>query len=208
MKIFIENQILEYENDKNQIDNILVEIDNIIEKSSKTLSHMVIDDNEIMGDYYDYFLNNINNINKIEVILLTYKELIEGILLSTLNYLERTPQIIEGLANAFYKNPTKESWNDLNDLFEALSWIIDTFASIDQDHRLKDTILSYENWNLYAKEVLSLKEILANLEEALANNDYVSTADILSYEIASVFKEMGDKLSILINREVNLYDLN
>ena len=208
MKIFIENQILEYDNDKNQIDNIFMEIDGITEKSSKTLSHMVIDGNEIVGDYYDYFLNNIKNINKIEVILLTYKELIEEILLSTLNYLKRTPQIIEGLANTFYKNPTKESWNDLNDLLEALSWIMNTFASIDQDHRLKDIILSYENWNLYAKEVLSLKEILANLEEALANNDYVSIADILSYEIESVFKEMEDKLSSLINREVNLYDLN
>jgi DNA mismatch repair ATPase MutS len=208
VKIFIENQILEYDNDKNQIDNIFMEIDGITEKSSKTLSHMVIDGNEIVGDYYDYFLNNIKNINKIEVILLTYKELIEEILLSTLNYLKRTPQIIEGLANTFYKNPTKESWNDLNDLLEALSWIMNTFASIDQDHRLKDIILSYENWNLYAKEVLSLKEILANLEEALANNDYVSIADILSYEIESVFKEMEDKLSSLINREVNLYDLN
>lgn len=208
MKIFIENQILEYDNDKNQIDNILMEIDGITEKSSKTLSHMVIDGNEIVGHYYDYFLNNIKNINKIEVILLTYKELIEDILLSTLNYLEKTPEIIDGLANTFYKNPTKESWEDLNDLFEALSWIMDTFASIDQDHRLKDTILNYENWNLYAKEVLSLKEILANLEEVLANNDYVSIADILSYEIASVFKEMEDKLSSLINREGNLYDLN
>ncbi|WMM24204.1 hypothetical protein RBU61_14905 [Tissierella sp. MB52-C2] len=208
MKIFIENQILEYDNDKNQINNILMEIDGIIQKSSKTLSHMVIDCNEIVGDYYDYFLNNIKNINKIEVILLTYKELIEDILLSTLSYLERTPQIIEGLANTFYKNPTNESWNDLNDLFGGISWIIDTFTSIDRDHRLKDTISNYEYWNLYAKDVFLLKEILENMDEVLSNNDYVSIADILSYEIASIFREMAEKLSNIVNLGEELHDFN
>lgn len=208
MKIFIEDQILEYENNREKIDNILTEIDNIIGKTAKTLSHMIIDGNEVISDFNDYFLDNINNINKVEVVALTYKELVDDILNSTLDYLERTPELIEGLANTFYKEPTKESWQDINDLFGGIGWIINTFTSIDKDHRLKSIVLSYEDWNLYAKEVFSLVEILENLEEALSNNDYVSIADILSYEIGSTFTEMGDKLSSLVHREADSYDLN
>lgn len=107
MKIFIEDQILEYENNREKIDNILREIDNVIEKTAKTLSHMIIDGNEVISDFNDYFLDNINNINKVEVVALTYKELVDDILNSTLDYLERTPELIEGLANTFYKEPTK-----------------------------------------------------------------------------------------------------
>lgn len=208
MKIYIENQILEYENNKEDIDNILSEIDTIIAKSSKTLSHMIIDDFELYEGYYDYFLDNIRVIEKIEVISMTYKELVDDILISKLEYLENTPTKIEELANSFYKVPGRESWEDLNDLLGGISWIINAFSSIDQDSRLKELVLSYEDWNLYAKEVFSLQEILAEFEGALSNNDSVAIGDILSYEILPKFEEMVEKLNVLVIREDALDDLN
>ena len=208
LKICIEEEVLEYENSKEKIDKILNEIDTIINKSSKILSHMVIDGYKIYENFYDYFLDNIRVIEKVEVVAFTYKELVNDILISTLNYLERTPNIIENLANKFYTNPDKESWNDLNDLFDGISWIINTFLSIDKDNRLKDVVLSYEDWNLYAKELFSLQEILPNFEGALSSGDNVTIADILSYEITSIFKEVASRLSSLVSMEASLYDLN
>lgn len=206
MKIYIENQVLEYKNDRNEIDNILNEIDNIVNKSSKILSHMVIDHFEVYESYYDYFLDNIKVIEKVEVVSVTYKELIDDILNSTLDYLERTPEAIDNLANSFYKNPNGEAWDSLNDLLSGIAWIMDTFSSIDQDNRLKDVILSYEAWNLYSVEVFSLKEVLAEFEQGLLNRDNVLIADILSYEISAYFKNMSDILLILVNRDKDLFN--
>lgn len=208
MKIYIEDQILEYENSKAEIDKLLNEIDTMVTKSSKTLSHMVIDGYEIYENFYDYFLDNIRVIENVEVVALTFKELVDDILISTLNYLERTPDIIEKLADKFYKTPDIEAWNDLNDLLGGISWIINTSSSIDQDVKLKDIVSSYEDWNLYAKELFSLQEILPDFEGALSSGDNVTIADILSYEITSIFKEMAERLSRLVSMEENLYDLN
>jgi hypothetical protein len=201
VKIYIENQVLEYKNDKNEMDNILNEIDNIVSKSSKILSHMVIDDFEVYEGYYDYFLDNIRVIEKVEVISLTYKELVDDILISTMDYIGRIPFKIEELSNSFYKNPDRQAWNNLNDLLGGISWIMNSFTSIDQDSRLKDVISSYENWNLYAKEVFALKDILPDLEGSLSSGDNITIADILSYEILPIFNEMEVKLLDLVKME-------
>lgn len=208
MKIHIENQVLEYENNKDEIENILKEIDKIISNSSKILSHMVIDDIEVYESYGDYLLDHIKAIDKVEAILLTYKELVDDILLSKINYLERTPQQIEGLASGFYREPDEESWQGLNDLLEGVGWIIETFSSIDQDPRLKEAVKGYESWNLYAKEVFTLQKILGEFEEVLENNDLVSIGDILSYEIIPIFKNMSQQLDKLVTREDISNDLN
>lgn len=208
MKIYIEDQILEMENNTKEIDNIFNQIDNVIDKSSKILSHMVIDDFEIYQDFYDYFLDNIRVIEEVKVITLTYKELVHDTLISAIEYIRRILEKIEELANKFYRNPERESWNDLNDLLGGITWTINTFSSIDQDKRLNDVVSSYESWNLYAKEIFTLQEILSDFEEALENNDNVTIADILLYEILPIFKEMGERLLELVKMEGRLDDLN
>ena len=208
MKIYIENQILEFDNDRNEIDNILNRIDEEITKASKVLNHMVINDNEIFNNYYDYFLDNINSIEKVEVILITYKELVNDTLSSTLDYLNRTPNLIDDLADSFYKSPDRKSWKNLDDLLEGIGWIINTYVTIDKDKNLNDVIGNYENWNLYSKEIMSLNEILPDFEDALSNQDNVSIADILSYEIKPIFETMAERLSELVSIEENINDLN
>lgn len=208
LKIYIENQILEFENNTKEIDNVFNEIDKIVNKSSKILSHMVIDDFEVYQDFFDYFLDNIRVIEEVKVITLTYKELVHDILISTIEYIRKVPEKIEELAYKFYKNPEGESWNDLNDLLGGITWIINTFSSIDQDKRLKDVVSSYESWNLYAKEIFSLQEILLDFEGALSSGDNITIADILLYEILPIFKEMEVKLLELVKMEGKLDDLN
>ncbi|NLY45192.1 MAG: hypothetical protein GX053_04285 [Tissierella sp.] len=208
MKIYIENQILEFNNDKNEIDKILNEIEKEITKSSKVLNSLVIDDHEIFSDYYDYFLDNIKVIEKVEVVLLTYKDLVNETLISTKKYLDRTEQPIENLANNFYKSPSVKAWKDLNDLLEGISWLIGTYSTIDNDRNLNNVIGSYESWNLYSKEIISLNDILVDLEDALSNQDNVAIGDMLSYEIKPMFNTMADKISELVDAKENLNDLN
>lgn len=208
MKIYIGNQIFEFESDKNEIDNIFDTIEKEVTKTSKVLNSLKVDDNEIFNDYYDYLLDNINTIEKVEVVLYTFKELVNETLTSTMNYLIRTPNLIENLANNFYKNPDKKSWIDLNNLLEGISWLISAFSTIDNDRNLNNVVNNYESWNLYSKGVLSLSEILPDFEDALSNKDNVTIADILSYEIQPKFIEMSERLSELITTEESINDLN
>jgi hypothetical protein len=208
LKIYVENQILEFDNKIDRIDELLKEIDNIVLESSKVINSMLIDGHEIFGDYYDNLLNNIKIIEKVKVIASTYKELVESTLNSTLDYLERVPNLIEALANDFYKSPSSKSWSDLNDLLGGISWIISTFSSIDNDINLKDVVSDYEKWNLYSKEIFSLSEILPDFEDALSSQDNITIADILSYEIHPKFNSMSERLSELVSVEENISDLN
>lgn len=208
MKIYIGNQILEFDNDKNEIEKILSDIGTEVIKTTKVLNSLVIDGYEIYSDYYDYFLDNINAIEKVEVVLYTHKELVHETLNSTLDYLRRTPDLIDNLANSFYKNPDRKSWNDLNDLFEGISWLINTFSSIDKDKNLNDIVSNYESWNLYSKEIISLSEIIPDFEDALSNQDNVTIADILSYEIQPKFNTIAERLSELVGSKETLNDFN
>lgn len=201
MKIYVLNKALEYENDKEVINQLFNEIHNIISKSNYTFSHLEVDGYEIYDDFQEYFLDNIRNIEEVKVISKTFKEFVQDILRNTADYLEGAILEIEVLSDEFYKSPARETWSKLADLIEAIKWIMDSFIIIDKSSEIKNIVKSYETWNLYAKDIYSLKELLGEFEQILENEDLVSTADILSYEIAPLFKKMLDKLNALVDRQ-------
>ena len=204
MKIHILDKTLEYENNMSAYDKISSYVDDLINKSNLIFSHLIIDGVEIYQDYYDYFLDNIKNIEEVIVITKTIKEMYREIILSTVDYIERALPQVEILSNEFYKTPSKDSWAKLTDLIDGIKWIMDTFMMIDNNKQLKDLVNSYEEWNQYAKDIYSLKELLLEFEDVLENSDYVSIADILSYELIPLFKEMKDKLEKVALEEVEV----
>ena len=202
MIIHILDKSLEYENKQEVLDTIFKEIDNIVNSANMIFSHLIIDGQEVYNDFYDYFLDNMKNIQEVKVVTRTAKEAFEEILLSTIDYLNRAIPEIEVLSNEFYKTPSRESWGKLGDLLEGIKWIMDTFMIIDADFDLKNIVNRYEDWNIYAEDIYKLNEILIEFEEILENSDFVSTADILSYEIIPLFNDMKKKLEKLISEEV------
>lgn len=208
MIIHILDKTLEYENKKDILDTMFKEINDIVSGTNLIFSHLIIDDLEVYDDFYDYFLDNIKNIEEVIVVTKTIKKMSEEILLSTVDYLERAIPEIEILSNEFYKTPSKESWKKLMDLIEGIKWIMDTFAAIDSNEQLKNIVNSYEEWNIYAKDIYELNELIIEFEEILENSDFVSTADILSYEIIPLFNNMKEKLLKLISEEVEINDID
>lgn len=208
MIIHILDKTLEYENRQDVLDAMFKEISKIVNSTDLVFSHLIIDGLEVYDDFYDYFLDNIKNIEVVKVVTKTVKETYEEILLSTIDYLERAIPEIGILSNEFYKIPSRESWEKLGDLLEGIKWIMDTFIVIDSNSVLKDVVNSYEDWNMYAKDIYGLNELLKELEEILENSDFVSTADILSYEIIPLFENMKKKLEKLIAEEVEIDDFN
>mgnify|MGYP001167323179 FL=1 len=208
MKIYVLDKVLEYPNREDEISNIFNEIDDIISTSKYTFSHLEVDGYTVYEDFHNYFLDNIRSIEEVKVIAKTFKQFVEEILNTTAEYFENAIPEIEILSEEFYKTPTGESWNKLSDLIEGVKWIMDSVVLVDQSDEIKDIVKSYETWNLYAKDIYSLRELLEEFEEILENDDFVSTADILSYEIAPLFNGMLDKLNALVDREVDTSALN
>ena len=208
MKLYILDEVVEYENKINVFDDMVQLISSTVKKLHLVFSHLVIDGIEVYDDFYDYFQDNIKNIEEIKIVTKTIKEASGDILLSTIDYIEGAIPEIDILSNEFYKMPSNNSWNKLMDLLEGFKWIMDTFAVIDTNNQLKEIVNSYEEWNLYAKDIYSLKELLFEFEEILQNNDFVSIADILSYEIIPLFKEMKEKLEKIVFEEVDMNALN
>ena len=204
MKMYILDKTIEYKNHKDSIDQIFEEINNTVNNKNLAFSHLIIDGIDIYEDHYDYFLDNINYIEDVKVIVKTIREISQDILLSTIDYIKRAMPEIEILADEFYKEPSKESWYSLTELIEGIKWIIDSFVVIDNEPELKEIVNSYEEWNLYAKDIHELAELMGEFEEILENADFVSTADILSYEIVPLFRKMEEKLEKLILEEVDM----
>ena len=204
MKIYIIDKAIEYENHRNSIDKIFEEINNMISSENLVFSHLIIDGIDIYEDHYDYFLDNIKYIEDVKVVAKTIKETSHEILFSAMDYMERAMPEIEILADEFYKEPSKESWQKLTELIGGIKWLIDSFVIIDENPELKEIINSYETWNLYAKDIHELAELMGGFEGILESADFVSTADILSYEIVPLFEEMKGKLEKLVLEEVDM----
>ncbi|MDQ4679864.1 hypothetical protein, partial [Stenotrophomonas maltophilia group sp. RNC7] len=87
MKINLLGIMKEYENNREQIDEIFEYIEETVEKSNVILSHFEIDGLEIYSNFSEYFLDNIRNIREVNVITRTEKEMYKEILVSTLDYI-------------------------------------------------------------------------------------------------------------------------
>jgi hypothetical protein len=208
MKIYVLNQVMEYDNNKDVIKEIFEKGKKIIFDSNYTFSHLNVDGIDVYDDFYDYISDNIKNIKEIKFVAKMFNEIIQDVIVSTYDYIENSLPEIRILSNEFYTTPNQEAWGKLVDLFEGITWIMDTFEVIDKNDNIKDIVKSYETWNLYAKDIYSLKELMVEFEEILSSEDLVSIGDILSYEIIPLFESMKEKLNVLVDRRVEVHDLN
>lgn len=198
MKVYIVDQVLEYENSTKKVQEILSKIDEIIKNSRLILSHLDVNGIIVYSNFHEYILENIHSIDEIHVKTQTHKQMIGEIILSTFDYVDNAIPQIKVLSDEFYATPTESTWTKMSDFLEGIQWIISAFRSIDEQKNLDGLLEDYEIWNIYAKDIFSLKEIIEEFEEILENNDIVSIADILAYEIEPIFKLMKENLYKLV----------
>ncbi len=204
MKLYILDQVLEYENSKENIDNVLDKINETVMESNLVLSHLIVDEHKLYDGFYDYLVENIKHIEEIKVVAKTVIESSHDVILYTMDYIEKMIPKIEILSDEFYNIPDRDSWNKLVGLMEGFNWIIDGFVSIDLNMDLRNIVNSYEQWNLYAKDVYLLKETIKGLGKTFKDNDLVTIADILSYEVVPIFENMRGRLERSIGEEIKL----
>lgn len=203
MKLIVDGNIYFLEKDEEIIEKITDILTDEMEKTNKVIKSLEIDGLELYQDYFEYILDNLNYIENIKVKLITYKELVGETLVGTIDYLQGAAEEIVPLSEAFYAEPTKEAWDDFSDLLEGINWIISVFNLIDNDKTLIETLPSYEIWNLYAKDILTLNELIPQMNDALNSKDNTLLADLMMYEILPLYEDMREQLLSLYNSKEN-----
>lgn len=203
LKLIVDGNIYFLEKDEEIIEKITDILTDEMEKTNKVIKSLEIDGLELYQDYFEYILDNLNYIENIKVKLITYKELVGETLVGTIDYLQGAAEEIVPLSEAFYAEPTKEAWDDFSDLLEGINWIISVFNLIDNDKTLIETLPSYEIWNLYAKDILTLNELIPQMNDALNSKDNTLLADLMMYEILPLYEDMREQLLSLYNSKEN-----
>jgi len=203
LKLIVDGNIYFLEKDEDIIEKISDILSREVEKKNKIIKSIIIDGIELYQNYFEYIKDNLDYIQEVIVKLITYKQLVEETLYGTVDYLDGAAIEIVPLSEEFYAEPTKESWEKFSDLLEGLNWIISVFNLIDNDKTLIEALPSYEIWNLYAKDVLTLNELIPQMNDALNSNDNTLLADLMMYEILPIYNDMKEQLMSLYNIEEN-----
>lgn len=197
MKVYVLDEVLEYENSNIKIDAMFEEIDRIISGSPHTYSHIEIDGVIVYENIYDYFSGNIKNIKEVKVKTKKISEFVKDIIGTTADYFERAIPEIELMADEFYKTPTQQSWESLKDLTHGIQWIMDSYAAVDKSNAMENSFKNQDTWKLYAKDISGLKNLLQTLGHHLKQKNLTSLADIFSYDLIPLFRQMKEKLVVL-----------
>ena len=197
-----------FENKNSEISKVFDYINSNLENKNVFLKSLEIDGIEIYEDYYEYFIDNINFIDEVKVNVQNLSELVNDVIYSSYSYTERATPLIEKLSTSFRKGPTEESWNELDNLFSGMGWLLESYSNIDRYKNLNELISNYYIWNEYVMEIEKLRLTLPVFFDAVKNQDSVLISDILIYEINPIFQAMNEKLKEMNNKGVNIKDVN
>ncbi len=165
-------------------------------------SHFVADETVIYENHEQYLEQYLPDIHKLEIVAKTVKEFVNDLLLSTQEYTERAIVELQPLAEAFYSNPTSETWSTLDQLLGGLQWIHDMLMTVGTSGKVPS------NWSRYIEVSYKMQEEIRDLAEAMENEDNVLIGDLLHYELLPNFEKLQKETKWTIDNEGMRYDLN
>lgn len=190
------------ENNREAIERLFNQVNELIQSKKVHCTHMVIDGVEIFEDHYEVILDQLNEIHKIEIILKTLKEMVDDTLLSTERYLVRLIPETKQLADQFYQGIETESWVKFEQLLEGIQWLLSLINVI------KEQDVKYTNWSQTVSIAENLQNQLIELQVAIENKDNILVGDLISYEFLPLFEGLQKELKTTIDNEVHRHDLN
>lgn len=201
MEIYIDHQILEFENDPKNMEVIFNSINNHLNKTGLYISHFILDDKPVHDGFFNYVAENKNTIQKIEVITQTLNEGIAGSLRSTNDHITKLIPFCNELAKEFYEQTSDVSWLALIDLLENLECMIQTPGQLNSIITKDHSLVRYGAWKQFVQLISGLEEVVSKFEEVINSEDNEVTGDLLLNELIPLFKNEGSD-GIL----VKLYD--
>lgn len=197
MRIELLDDTFEMENSIESVDELFNKINSILEDNRYAFDYMDIDGNQIYENHYDFFIDNLAGIKEVKVEIVSVAELIRGILISTVQYIEGAVPDISVLSDEFYRGPEQCTWVKLQQFIEGMEWV-NSGAEV-----IINNIKSIGGLHEYMKASAEMKDKLAELAGAVDNSDMVLVGDLLSYEIIPMLERIKDTANEIVSREVD-----
>lgn len=161
-----------------------------INQQGQVVKSITIDGNDVTGSMERYIEAHHDRIQTITIESINPDGVIEEIVEGTVDYLQRIHQATETISDAFYGEVTDEVWGMLTQLSEGLTFAVQSMQMIAEHRkeRLSDSKLSEE----LALFVQSIEAQVAEINQAIEEQDTVLIGDIIRYE-------MGSSVSKIIN---------
>ncbi|CAN7157922.1 hypothetical protein [Paenibacillus sp. LjRoot56] len=175
----------------------LTERVNEMNKASKELySYMIIDGVHIYEPYESYLLEHFAGIDQVEIVTQTYRQQKWSMLQTLKEYLERALPDLERLSDGFYQGADSETWTRLNEMLEAMGWLLQVVELMGQESE------PLSNPEAYTEALSQIQEKISQLMEAVQAGDTTMIGDVIQYEILPVFQSLGIVVDNTLENEV------
>lgn len=188
MRIKILNDIIEIENTKNNLEEAIVTINEIINKSGMILSSIKINTVEIYNDFYECLIDNLDTIEEVDIFLKSKNALIKDSLNSIEEYLERIFVKTDFLIDKLYTEVDVEFWDVFEQYLEGLQSILKILEGV---RRNADNIVNFE---VFVTIETSIIKIITNLNTSIENGDRTHMIDIIKYELERELKKLNSEI--------------
>ncbi|KUO74768.1 MAG: hypothetical protein APF77_10925 [Clostridia bacterium BRH_c25] len=198
MQVRFLDKTYNYGNDAASVDELFAEINNMLADTEYVLAGMVIDNTEVYESYQEYIIERISNIKAIEVFVDTVENMINNILGSMSEYLDRAIPELEPLTSDFYTGEEENSSIEkLGQLAEGIHWMLNMISTIDQNKDLHNGLKTNGAWYECVSNAARLNEEFENLKDAIRNTDMILIADIIKYEVSDVFSGINQCIKLI-----------
>lgn len=188
MKLILDNEQWELENNRSSIQVILEVVSNEIEKDNVVFSHLIVDGSEIYESHETYLETQIGNISSIQIITRSHNEMISETMQSIHDYLNGAVPALQDLIKNSFDTFSDETWHGINQLAEGMQWIL-RFAAFTQNSNKKP-----KYWDHIEKSVVACETSFKQLMEGVEMQDTVLILDILLYEVVPAYEKLNNNL--------------
>lgn len=205
MQVTICNEEIIFEGEIHSIDELNKKVDEICLHQGLIISALKIDGVEVDIGIEEYVRINRQGINKIVIELISRSQLVQHMVFEGERYLFRALPEIKKLAEDFYKGVNTTTWEKIEQLMEAMQWLLHLAMNIKACSESFIDEKFVNDINLVAQ---SLTDNVGQLGESIQNEDFVLTGDYLLYEIYPELEKYYQVLQSSLNFEVNTDALN
>lgn len=176
MKLRIDEELIVYETGTLELNQLETDVDSYLRKGDLIIDSFLVDGVEIFEEPYQYIQNNLQEIQLVEVRCKHKEVFIRELIISLYGYVERALPEVDELSEQFYKGFNSQSWEQVIQLVEGLSWINQTLVFIVGNGFLEEEFSR-----------IDLATTISAFENALGIQDFVLAGDVLQYEMIPVF---------------------
>ncbi|MBG9940500.1 hypothetical protein ABE237_23155 [Brevibacillus formosus] len=195
MRLSILDEEYIFENTSSAMMQLLEVINAKIKDNDLLVSHLTVNGVEVFSNFESYLNENLSDVEIVVVYTTNSSKLVNEIMLSTEEYVDRAIPQVKSLSEQFYQGATNDTWLAFGEMLEGLQWFQQISLFI-QKQALQPELLNF------AAETLDFTDELRSLEEAVEQQDVILIGDIILYEILPKFEGISGNIGEINSNEV------